>query len=89
MNLRRNGHSMQLYTRYHYKNKSALENPEYRDKDGLCQGEFIVHVEVSEYGQRSRNDIVIKVGKNWEHLDAEISKCGCYKKSWFKSRTKC
>lgn len=63
--------------------RSALENPEYRDQDGLCQGDFIVHVEVStEYGQRSRNDIAIKVGKNWEHLDAEISKCVCYKKSW-------
>jgi hypothetical protein len=52
--------------------RSALENPEYRDQDGLCQGEFIVHVEVStEYGQRSRNDIVIKC-----HLAFKSEKIG-------------
>jgi hypothetical protein len=66
--------------------KKALQNPEYRDQDGLCQGEFRIHLEVStEYGHKTRNDLIIKVGENWQRLDAEISECGCYKKSRVKA----
>jgi hypothetical protein len=65
--------------------KKALENPEYRDQDGLCQGEFKVHVEVfTEYGHRIRNDFIIKVGDNWRSLNAEILECGSFRKSRFR-----
>lgn len=57
----------------------ALENPEYRDQDGLCQGNFKVHVEVvTEKGQRKSSDFVIRVGDRWEKLDAEKLECKCY-----------
>jgi hypothetical protein len=43
--------------------RNALQNPEYRDQDGLCQGEFKVPVEVfAENGVNVRSDFVIKVG---------------------------
>ena len=49
-----------------------LEKPEYRDQDGLCEGEFRIHVEVStEYGGKTRRDFVFKVGDGWRALDAE------------------
>lgn len=62
--------------------RSALEYPEYRDQDGLCQGNFKVHVEVfTEYGHKIRNDLIINVGDEWRDLDAKVSNCGCYKES--------
>lgn len=56
----------------------ALESPEFRDQDGLCQGNFKVHVEVvTEAGQRKSKDFIIKVGDTWEKLDAEMLECKC------------
>jgi hypothetical protein len=62
--------------------KNALQNPEYRDQDGLCQGEFKVHVEIStDYGHRTKNDFNVKVGGYWQSLDADMLECDCFKKS--------
>jgi hypothetical protein len=64
--------------------KKALEGPEYGDADGLCQGEFKVHVEVStEYGHKTRSDFVIRVGDGWRTLDTEQQKCECLPKPWW------
>jgi hypothetical protein len=65
--------------------KKALENPEYRDSDGLCKGEFKVHVEVStEYGHKTRSDFVINVGDGWRVLDTEQQTCECLPRPWWR-----
>ena len=56
----------------------ALEKPEHKDQDGLCQGDFKVHVEVvTETGYQSSKDFVITVGDSWEKLDAKMLECKC------------
>ena len=57
--------------------KDAL-NTQYRDQDGLCQGEFNVHIEIAEEtGEKASKDFIIKVGKTWKELDAELVECKC------------
>jgi hypothetical protein len=57
-------------------------NPEYADQDGLCQGEFRVHVEVvTEYGHRAHSDFIITVGNDWNSLDARKLDCHCIRES--------
>ena len=56
--------------------RNALQNPEHGTQDGLCQGEFRVHVEVfTEYGNDIRSDFIIKVGNGWQTLNAEKQIC--------------
>lgn len=59
--------------------RNALQNPEHRTQDGLCQGEFRIHVEVfTEYGNDIRSDFIIKVGNGWQTLNAEQQICRCF-----------
>ena len=58
--------------------KKALEEPEYRDHDGLCQGQYIVHIDVfSEDGYRVYKHFVIVVGDNWHDLGVQMTDCQC------------
>jgi hypothetical protein len=60
----------------------ALRSIEYADADGLCLGNFKIHVDIkTERGHTISSDFLIKVGGNWRELDAEMNKCSCkYKK---------
>lgn len=64
--------------------KKALVNPLKREQDGMCKGEFKVHVEVfSIDGYRTYSDFIIKVGEEFENLDVTKVDCECIKKSRF------
>jgi hypothetical protein len=68
--------------------KKALEKPEYRDQDGLCQGEFTVHVEVfTEHGHKAYKHFTIVVGGDWHKLNVStIAICQCSTKSSLSER---
>jgi hypothetical protein len=58
--------------------KRALIAPENYNQDSLCQGEFMVHVDViMETGQKVSSHFVIKVGHDWKNLTAEMNICNC------------
>jgi hypothetical protein len=51
----------------------ALARTAYVDQDGLCQGEFIVHIEIAmDNGKTVNRDFKIKVGDKWSDLNAEM-----------------
>lgn len=68
--------------------KKALANPIKREQDGMCNGEFKVHVEVfSIDGDRTYSDFIIKVGKEFENLDVTKVDCKCINESkWTRLR---
>ena len=62
--------------------RDALSNPTDREQDGMCKGEFKVHVEVfSMYGNRAYNDFIINVGKDWHELGVTKVDCECIKEA--------
>jgi hypothetical protein len=66
----------------------ALKSVEYADADGLCLGEFKIHIDIkTERGHRISSDFIIRIGENWRDLEAEMNECNCkYKKKSFKTR---
>ncbi len=74
--------NQETYFRSWFTTRRALESIEYADADGLCLGNFMVHVEVAtEDGYRVFSDFLIKVGEGWRNLDAEQIKCECFQHS--------
>jgi hypothetical protein len=64
--------------------REALKKPESRDQDGLCQGEFTVHIEVfTDYGHRAYKHFVITVGDDWHSLNVTMIDCQCFRKFKF------
>ena len=60
--------------------RDALEKPELRDQDGLCQGEFTVHIEViTQYGHRAYKHFIIAVGDDWHSLNVTMIDCQCFR----------
>jgi hypothetical protein len=66
----------------------ALKSIEYADADGLCLGDFKVHVEIkTERGHRISKDFLLRVGDGWRNLEAEMYECNCkYKKKSLKTK---
>jgi hypothetical protein len=58
--------------------KRALERTAYADQDGMCQGNFIIHVDViSDTGNKVSKHFKITVGNEWHTLNAEMQECDC------------
>ena len=67
--------------------KKALEKTEERDQDGMCLGEFNVHVEAAaETGEKATRHFKLKVHDDWKKLDAEVLECNCRNDTKFSRR---
>jgi hypothetical protein len=56
----------------------ALARTGYADQDGMCKGEFMVHVDaVMDNGKTVNKHFKIKIGDEWSDIDAEMLECRC------------
>ena len=56
----------------------ALARTAYADQDGMCKGDFNVHVDiVIDNGKTVNKHFKIEVGDEWHNINAEMFDCNC------------